>query len=258
MERLRVSNIQHFSVNDGDGIRATVFLSGCPLRCPWCANPETWDPAPGRGAYPEGAKRLLGRVMSVDEILDEIRRHAIFQRSSGGGVTWSGGEPFFFPSGLRALVFACAELGIHQAIETSGFFSWPSCEDILGELDFVFLDIKHMDDGEHRRLTGMGNETILANAERLGATGIETAVRIPLVKGVNDGEENLARTATFVRRAMPHARIEILPYHDLGRPKYETLGLAARHGTYEIPSLEDVERAEAIVGGEGVEVIRYR
>jgi len=258
MDRLRVSNIQHFSVNDGEGIRTTVFLSGCPLRCPWCANPEAQDPAPARGAYPEGARKLLGRYMSIDEILAEIRRYAIFLRSSGGGVTWSGGEPFYFPSGLRTLVRACAGLGLHQAVETSGCFSWTSCADIIDGLDFAFIDIKHMDSEIHRELTGMGNEVILANAERLGAAGIETVVRIPLVKGVNDGEENLARTAAFARRELPRARIEILPCHDLAASKYAALGMAARHRTYETPSREEVERAEAIVAGEGVETVRYR
>jgi len=258
MDRLRVSNIQHFSVNDGEGIRTTVFLSGCPLRCPWCANPEAQDPAPARGAYPESARKLLGRLMSVDEILAEIGRYAIFLRGSGGGVTWSGGEPFYFPAGFRTLVRACARLGLHQAVETSGCFSWPSCADIVEELDFAFLDIKHMDSGIHRGLTGMGNEVILANAERMGAAGIETVVRIPLVKGVNDGEENLARTAAFARRAFPRPRIEILPCHNLAAGKYEALGMAAKHRAYTAPSPEEVERAEAIVAGEGVETVRYR
>lgn len=258
MERLRVSNIQRFSVHDGEGIRTTVFLSGCPLRCAWCCNPETWDPAPRKGSYPEGAAGLLGRVMSVDEILAELRRDGIFHRLSGGGVTWSGGEPFFFPSGLRALVEACSGLGLRQAAETSGCFGWPSCSDIVERLDFVFIDLKHMDAGIHERVTGMGNEAILANAERIGASAAEVVARIPLVKGINDDEDNLAKTARFVLRVMRRRKIEVLPYHDLAARKYELLGLGARRGRFEVPSEEEVARAEAVLAREGAEVIRWR
>lgn len=94
MEAIRVSHVQHFSVNDGEGIRTTVFLSGCPLRCSWCCNPETWDADPDTAAYTPAARKILGRFMSVDEILGEIRRYSIFHGSSGGGVTWSGESPF--------------------------------------------------------------------------------------------------------------------------------------------------------------------
>jgi pyruvate formate lyase activating enzyme len=258
MEGIRVSHIQRFSVNDGEGIRTTVFLSGCPLRCSWCCNPETQDPNPDPSAYPEAAREILGRVMSIDEILGEIRRDGIFHRSSGGGVTWSGGEPFFFPARLGALVAACADLGIHQTAETSGFFRWSDCEDVVNELDFLFIDIKHMDGDTHRRLTGVGNESILANLERIGSTGIETVVRIPLVKGANDDEANLAATARFVRRIMRWKRIEILPYHDFGREKYELLGLGGRRADYERPTREEVAKAEAVVAREGIEIVRYR
>ncbi|MGO8694345.1 MAG: glycyl-radical enzyme activating protein [Rectinemataceae bacterium] len=258
MEAIRVSHVQHFSVNDGEGIRTTVFLSGCPLRCSWCCNPETWDADPDTAAYTPAARKILGRFMSVDEILGEIRRYSIFHGSSGGGVTWSGGEPFFFPSKLRALVDACADLGIHQAVETSCFFPWSSCEDILESLDFLFVDIKHMDSGTHKRLTGVGNETILKNIERIGSMDIETVVRVPLVRGANDDEDNLARTAGFVRDRMRRKRMELLPYHDLGRDKYDILGMGERRIAYERIGREGQEKAEAIVAREGVEIVRYR
>jgi len=258
MERIRVSHIQRFSVNDGEGIRTTVFLAGCLLRCAWCCNPETWEADPAPASYPAGASKILGRAMAVDEIVREIRRDNVFHRASGGGVTWSGGEPFFSPPAISALVEACAAIGLRQAAETSGLFSWVACETTVKLLDFVFLDIKHMDSDVHERLTGVGNGTILENAERLGALGVETVVRVPLVKGANDGAENLALTARFVRRVMRCNRMEILPYHDLGREKYELLGLDWRRAAYERPSREDVERAERIVASEGAEIVRYR
>ncbi len=145
-----VSQMQHFSVNDGEGIRSTVFLSGCPLRCRWCCNPETWTPTPKSGRLPGGKEETFGRFLTVDEVMKELARHTIFYRESGGGVTWSGGEPFFFPGNLRALVRACEDRGIPQAVETTCHFDWDECADIVGRLDFVFADIKHMDGGVAR------------------------------------------------------------------------------------------------------------
>jgi pyruvate formate lyase activating enzyme len=258
MGLVRVSRIQRYSVHDGDGIRTTVFLAGCPLRCSWCCNPETWDPDPHPASYPQGAPMLLGRLMSAEAILAEIRRDLIFFRSSGGGVTWSGGEPFFLPAALASLVDACADLGINQGAETSGFFPWSSCEGIVRKLDFLFIDIKHMDSDAHARLVGVGNEQILENIERIGLLGIDTVVRLPLVKGVNDGADNLARTAQFVRARIRPSRMEVLPYHDLGRDKYEQLGLASRHVTYGQVRREDIASAEHILAGEGVEIVHYR
>jgi len=258
MEGIRVSHIQRYSVNDGEGIRTTVFLCGCPLRCSWCCNPETWEAYPDPAAYPPAARAILGRVMSVEAILNEVRRDLVFFRASGGGVTWSGGEPFFFPEALKELVDAAAGLGIHQAAESSGCFSWASCERIVKRLDFLFVDIKHMDGEAHRRLTGVGNETILENIGRIGELGIETVVRIPLVKGANDDEDNLAATARFVRGSLRPARIEILPYHDLAKDKYGLLGLGGRRVAYARPSREEIGRAEKVVAGEGVEIVRYR
>ncbi|HCL79554.1 MAG TPA: glycyl-radical enzyme activating protein, partial [Synergistaceae bacterium] len=153
--RICVSQIQHMSVNDGEGIRTTVFLSGCTLRCKWCSNPETWSPLPVEGRLPDGSTEVFGRFMTASEVVEEIRPSMIFFRASGGGVTWSGGGPFLFPDNLRILVTACAELGISQAAETSCNFEWDQCEDILAMLDFLFVDIKHMDSARHRALTGV-------------------------------------------------------------------------------------------------------
>lgn len=255
---VRVCHIQHFSVNDGDGIRTTIFLGGCPLRCAWCCNPETWAADASSAGRSEEARKLLGRRMSVQEILGEIRRYAIFHRYSGGGITWSGGEPFHFPRSIRSLVEACADLGASQAAETSGHFTWAACSPTLRLLDLLFVDIKHMDGEIHRRFTGKDNAEILDNIRRIGNLGIETVVRIPLVRGVNDGRQNLVQTAAFVRNHIPGKRIEVLPYHDLGKDKYRILGLETRHTAFEAVGRDDASRAEEILAGEGVEIVRYR
>lgn len=258
MEPLRVSNIQRFSINDGDGIRTAVFLAGCPLRCAWCANPETWEEDPDPSAYPPGAAAVLGDWMSPPDILAAVRRDSVFHRFSFGGVTWSGGEPFAGSERFAALVRVFSEAGIHQAVETSAFFPWDSCQDTVRLLDFLFVDIKHMDDRAHRAYTGVGNLEILENIRRIGAAGKDVVVRMPLVKGVNDGRSNLERTASFVRENIPRPRMEILPYHDLGREKYELLGLSSRRRTFDPPGPGDLAQAEEIAGALGVEVVRYR
>jgi len=257
-EKICVSQIQHFSVNDGEGIRSTVFLSGCPLRCRWCCNPETWTSTPKSGRLPGAKEESCGRFLSVAEVMKELVRHAIFYRESGGGVTWSGGEPFFFPGNLRALVRACADRGIPQAVETTCHFDWEECADIVGLLDFVFADIKHMDGGVHERLTGIGNERILSNMKRLGATGADAVVRVPLLSGVNDDEQNVARTARFVREHFRRPKMELLPYHDFGRAKYRMLGMESFWTEFETPSKERVASLEALIRSEGVEPVSYR
>ena len=257
-ETICVSQMQHFSVNDGEGIRSTVFLSGCPLRCRWCCNPETWTPTPKSGRLPGGKEETFGRFLTVDEVMKELARQTIFYRESGGGVTWSGGEPFFFPGNLRALVRACEDRGIPQAVETTCHFDWDECADIVGRLDFVFADIKHMDGDVHERLTGIGNERILLNLKRLGEVGVDAVVRVPLLRGVNDDEENVARTARFVREHFRRPKIELLPYHDFGRTKYRMLGMEAFRAEFETPTKERVASLEMLIHSEGVEPVSFR
>ena len=257
-ELICVSQIQNFSVNDGEGIRTTVFLSGCPLRCRWCGNPETWTPQIRQGRGPDGKTETFGRLLSPDGVMREIRRQIVFYRASGGGVTWSGGEPFFFPENLRRLTAACEELGISQAAETSGCFSWKRSEEIVRSLDFIFADIKHMDPEEHEKITGAKNGLILDNLKRIGTTGVETVIRVPLVAGINDGEKNILRTAAFVSKYLPSKKMEFLPYHDFGKIKYRMLGMENAWRTFEAPSPEHVRSLEDLVRAQGVEVVRYR
>jgi pyruvate formate lyase activating enzyme len=257
-KKICVSQIQHFSVNDGEGIRSTVFLSGCPLRCHWCCNPETWMPFPKESVLPLGKREIMGRFMSVDEIVKELERYSVFYRFSGGGITWSGGEPFFFPGSLRQLVEECSSSGFSQAVETSCFFSWEDVEDIIDKLDFVFADIKHMENVHHKRLTGVDNSMILDNIKRIGATRIETAIRVPLIKNVNDSEENIRSTARFVSCHMKWKRMELLPYHNFGTFKYGMLGLEDYRYDFETPSRAHIKRLEEIIAAEGVEVTHFR
>lgn len=237
-----VSQIQEFSIHDGDGIRTTVFLAGCPLRCQWCANPETWE--------------KQGTVMTVAEVVSRVLRSAVFFRASGGGVTFSGGEPGFQPEFLCGLIDAFDELGMDMAIETSGCFPWEALAQHLKKLSLIFVDIKQMDDRTHKAVTGAGNEAIHENIRRIGGLGIRTVVRIPLIKGINASEENLRETARFVRAAVPNGMIEILPYHNFASAKYTALGLNAP--AFEVPTENEMANARAIIEKEGVRTTEFR
>ena len=243
-----VVQIQSLSVNDGEGIRTTIFLQGCPLRCRWCSNPETWQ------AYPN-----THRVMEVDEVVEKVMRDEVFFRFSKGGVTFSGGEPTFQEEFLRALVHAFDSRGIELSMETCGYFSFDAVSDILAKLSHVFFDIKYMDKEMHKELTGVSNEMILENSIRLHDLGVAMTVRIPLIPGVTAAGHNLEQTAEFMKKFLPNANIELLPYHNLGNEKYRSLGLREfLHEEYVTPTEDEMIQAEQIFKDKGREVVRYR
>ncbi|MFV0438631.1 MAG: glycyl-radical enzyme activating protein [Desulfopila sp.] len=237
-----VSHIQTFCLHDGEGIRTTVFFAGCPLRCRWCANPETWDTS-------------RARSMGVAQIVSRCDRDRIFYRHSGGGVTISGGEPGLQPEFLTALLNTLATEGIDTAIETSGCFALAPMAETIRLVDFLFIDLKHMETTHHRQLTGHGNELILDNIKRIGALGKDMVIRLPLIPGVNDQEDNLTATAGFVARHVPGRRIEVLPYHDWARQKYTRLGLPWT--TYRPPDRPERDRARALLAAAGAELVDF-
>jgi len=240
-------NIQNFSVNDGEGIRSTVFLAGCPLRCKWCSNPESWS-----------LNNDYVREMTLDDIVKEIRKNMIFYRYSQGGITYSGGEPTFQRDFLRAMVDTFYNMGVHQTIETCGYFIWDHVEDILNKLDFVFVDIKVMDGKKHKELTGVDNEIILDNIKRLGKLNVDLVIRIPLIKDINDSLDNIKKTAFFVNEHIPNGKIEILPYHSLGAYKYDKLGLSRFKNTFETPAKEEVFNVKEIIKSYGIEIVDFK
>lgn len=238
-----VSHVQDFCVHDGDGIRTTVFLSGCPLRCLWCANPETWE-------------LLHGESKTVAEIVRRCSRNRIFFHHSGGGVTFSGGEPGFQPEFVHALATALNAEGFTLAMETCGYFSWEAMQPALELLDLLFFDIKHSDNSSHQALTGKSNTLILKNLAKAGQLLENLVVRLPLVPGVNDQPENLRATADIIRGCLQIPRMEILPYHNWSQKKYEQLGL--EWSAYDIPSTDAIRRAKSVLEECGIIIVDYK
>jgi pyruvate formate lyase activating enzyme len=239
-----IFKIQRWSIHDGAGIRSTVFFKGCPLRCAWCANPESW-------ARPDEPDEIWG----LDKLMRELSRDEVFYRESGGGISFSGGEPFAQPIFLRAVAEACAERGYGTAVETSALFNWEECGDIIPLLGTVFADIKHMEPEQHKRYTGSSNEKILENIGRIITNHPNVIIRLPLVAGVNDDEACLEAVCSFILRHSGGSSqkvpcVELLPYHNLGLSKYIALGMPPPRFTF--PSQERIESLKLLIQSRGL------
>jgi pyruvate formate lyase activating enzyme len=252
MARGLVFNIQRFSVHDGPGLRTTVFLKGCPARCPWCHNPESQTHAPelltfpdrciGCGtcreicphgtnaaactacgtcadACPADARQIAGRLMDVREVMEIVARDRVFYDQSEGGVTFSGGEPLAQPGFLRALLDAARGQGLHTAVDTCGFAARDLLLDLAPSVDLFLYDLKILDPGKHLELVGLPLAPILSNLQALAATGARICLRVPIVPSLTDTADNLKAIAQLALSLPGVSRVSLLPYHSLGAGK---------------------------------------
>jgi len=284
-----VFNIQRYSIDDGPGIRTTVFMKGCPLKCLWCSNPESQNPWPelthrdsvcsrcgrcmevcdtgavsvdDRGVHidrkscircgkcvsvclPE-ALRFVGREMSVDVVFEEILRDMDYYRHSGGGITVSGGEALFQPDFTEALLKRCRGAGMHTCIDTSGHGDTSALDKILPYTSLVLFDLKHADSDKHRELTGRGNELILKNLALIADRGVPVIIRVPVIPGCNDADEEIAAIARIVAEMTPSAPVNLMPYHKYGTGKYKMLDLEYKLGELARPTDAKLQRAKQI------------
>ena len=192
----------------------------------------------------------------VEDVLAVIKRDAIFYRESGGGVTFSGGEPFAQPEFLRQLVTACNRLGIDTAVETSGYFDWDSAKDIVGHLDCVFVDIKHMDDEVHQQMTGVGNRRILENIAAISKLNPNTIVRVPLIEEVNAGEKNIRKMCEYLKSNTSVEGVELLPYHDFGAAKYNAVGAANQ--SFSTPDAAKIDEIKRVITEYGLHIVDFK
>ena len=217
-----VFDLQRGAFHDGPGIRTTVFLKGCPLRCTWCHNPESqaFAPEPGRRGHRYGTSRSVADVMAV------VRRDARFYEASGGGLTVSGGEPTAQYEFCSTLLRAARDEGYHTCLDTCGAIDWPRLDALRSVVDLFLYDFKASGSGRHRDLTGIAPDLPHANLHRLLEAGAAVLLRCPIVPGINDQEEHLEAIAEL-GRAFPTLTVDLLPYHAVGSAKYEDLGRAA-------------------------------
>ena len=231
-------SFESFGSVDGPGIRFIVFVQGCAMRCAYCHNPDTWS-------------RQGGEEWEVADILDRAERYREYWGKEGG-ITVSGGEALLQAQAVAELFEEAHRRGINTCLDTRGFIpaasdEGGSLERLLAATDTVLLDIKHIDPARHKALTGQDNAGILALARRLSDLGIKTWIRHVLVPGYTDDEPSLRALADFVRTLTNIERIEVLPYHTMGKYKWQKLGIPYRLEGVEPPTQESVERAEQIL-----------
>ncbi len=263
-----IFDITRNSFVDGPGIRTTVFFKGCNLRCAWCHNPESQLFQPQMMFYQDkctgcgmckakcpnhletctlcgicemycmaDARRICGKTYSMEDVLAEVVKDKSFYDHSGGGVTFSGGECMLQTEFLAEILKRCKEAGIHTAVDTAGHVAWEKFEQVLPYTDLFLYDVKSMDSEVHEKHTGVGNKLILENLSKLFASGAKVWIRMPIMAGVNDSEEEIRALRELVHGKAE--KIELLPYHAMGEHKYQGLGMETRF--FEVPSKEKME-----------------
>ncbi len=215
-----VLDIIRFALHDGPGIRTTVFLKGCPLRCQFCHNPESQELAQEVG----NDSTVYGEDRALEEIMAIVRKDKAYYRNSGGGLTISGGDPLMFPEYTRDLLRLAKAEGIHTAVDTSGFASESALAEVLPFTDLFLFDYKATGEAEHRALTGVGQSRILENLAFLAKEEKPVILRCVLIEGVNDTSEHLAAIAEIAAKYPNIAKVDILPFHNTGNHKYTRLG----------------------------------
>ena len=240
-----IFNIKRYSIHDGPGIRVTFFMKGCPLSCWWCHNPEgiSSDQEIIEHLNRVGDKEFVckeeaGKYYSVSDIIALLERERIFIDESGGGVTFSGGEPLMQAEFLTEALKSCRGNGYHTAVDTSGYSEPEIIKEIIPYTSLFLFDIKHMDEKKHIELTGKPNTLIFSNLNLVLDSGIDLNIRIPVIPGFNDDQENLASLKNLLKDARHGnlTKISLLPYHRIGKAKYERFGIPYRMNDTEQPS----------------------
>ena len=299
-EKGLIFDIQGFSVHDGPGSRTTVFLSGCPLQCRWCANPEGWkvkqrlmysrqkcradqegcrrciDACSRKaiGKCDEGiaidralcescedfrcaqscfqeALRLSGRWYHPEELMKILARDRNYW--TGGGVTFSGGEPLMQKTFILEVLKRCRAAGIHTAVETTAFVEHDFFLEAMSYIDFAFIDIKHMDETMHRAETGVSNQLILSNIKALAQSQWRGRfiLRIPVIKGYNDSKDNIQKAIDFMEETRLQ-EINLLPFHRMGDSKWSQLGERYDYRDAEVPSDEELQEMQKLFSQRGL------
>ena len=296
MDTSLIFDIKPYAINDGPGIRLTVFFKGCPLSCKWCHNPESISPkvqklytaskcigsqkcveaCPNNALVltktgivtdteacrlcgkcaevcPTKAIEMSGNLMTVKEIMGIIEKETLFFDQSGGGVTFSGGEPLMHPHLLLKLLKECGRKGIHRVVDTTLFAKQSIVMDVARNTDLFLIDLKHMDSVKHKKFTGVPNELILQNIRKVAETDVGIIFRMPLIKGVNADLDNIGKTAAFVKSLPGRTRtIQLLPFHDVAIGKHAKMGNTIELNGMETPTNEEITDVIAIFDRYGI------
>ena len=293
-----IFDIKRYAIHDGPGIRTTVFLKGCPLRCQWCQNPEGLESKPEImvrftrcekecdacvSACPQGAilkkglqvvidkekcdlcgkcedvcvydaLKIVGREVTVQEVMNEIEKDRVFFDESDGGITFSGGEPLMQLDFLESLLKEIKKKNIHVTVDTSGYVTFKDLDRISDRVDLFLYDLKIVDDKKHKKYTGVSNKLILENLQKLSKRGKRVIVRIPLLSGINDDNHSIQMFVKYLHTLRNVKEISLLFYHSGGCEKYKGLRKEGLLKTFRPPSNEKIKKIKKILVDSGFSV----
>lgn len=288
MESGIIFDIQSLSIHDGPGIRTTVFFKGCPLRCLWCANPESqnfkseimldlekctncldcYKICPTKAAFTRNdcigcgqcveictndARKLVGKTMTSEEIFDEIIKDKVIYEHSNGGVTFSGGEVLSQPDLLEEVLKKCKENGLHTVIDTTAYCKNDIFRRILKYVDLVYVDLKCIDDIKHVAFTGVSNQIILKNIKYMDDIGQKFDIRMPIIPSLNNDKEMIESAIRFILSLNSKPTVWLLPFHSYGKSKYEKLGMKWTLSNMNNMNREEVIPIQALMKEHGID-----
>ncbi len=237
-----IHSIETLGTVDGPGVRYIIFTQGCPMRCLYCHNPDTF-------------RLKQGKLVSSADLLNDIHKAAPFLKRARGGVTISGGEPLFQPKFVGALLRGCKTMKLHTALDTTGYLGARTSDTLLDNVDLVLLDIKSHDPETHRRITGVDVQPTLDFARRLSTMGKAMWIRFVQVPGLSDAPENIAGLADFVATLDTVERVEIIPFHKMGEFKWQELDLPYQLHDTPSPSAASLQQTRQIFTSRGLTVV---
>lgn len=258
-----IFSVKRYCIHDGPGIRVTIFMKGCPLRCLWCHNPEGISPFTEKvtrsrkiGDKEFRSTEEAGKYFSPESIVEILDKERVFINQSGGGVTFSGGEPMLQTGFLLDALKKCKEAGFNTAVDTSGYSSTEYFKSIMKYTDLFLFDLKHLDEKKHIESTGVSNRLIRDNYRLILKRSKNVFLRIPVIPGYNDDTEHLERLRQFISYSKTSSlkKINLLPYHRTGSSKYKTFNIQYVIGEIEPPSKERMMELKDFFSDTGIEV----
>lgn len=237
-----IHSVETCGTVDGPGIRLVIFTAGCPLRCFYCANPDC--------RHMENGKKI-----GVDDLMEEIKKYTSYMKASGGGVTVSGGEPLYQPHFVAELFKRCKALGIHTALDTSGYCDLHLAKPVIEQADLVLLDIKSFDPEIYTKVTSVSLEPTLAIANYLSQIGKPAWIRFVLVPGLTDATHNVEGLADFIATLKNVEKVEVLPFHKMGEYKWEQLNYDYQLKQTQPPTPAQVETVLNIFRQRGINAV---
>ncbi|MFQ5979417.1 MAG: glycyl-radical enzyme activating protein [Candidatus Heimdallarchaeota archaeon] len=244
-----IFDVKRYALHDGTGIRTTVFFKGCPLSCWWCHNPEGQkievESYHKQSGHTKRLEEPIGRKMTVGEVITDIEKDTIFYDESGGGVTFSGGEPLLQFEFLDKLLDACLEREISTTLDTSGYAPWNVITRIKDKIDLFLYDLKLLDDENHQKYTGVSNKLVLSNLKKLDGEGKNIILRFPIIPNITNTKTEINLIASYIKELQTTKEIDLLPYHSFQTAKYERLRRPYKLAALSPPTNERLEQLKA-------------